>query len=214
MRRGLLVLLTVGCAPGLVVSRHTPAGLADHAVIALAASGPYASDLIAGVRARISHRVKVESCVIGCPAVGLYASLSLTPGPHEGRVLRSCQAEVYTGDSWATPREVRRTLSQSLETPEACIDAISALLLEPATQQRRLRLDDRGPLAGPVRAITEGRLDDARGQLEALSNESTGAWYDLSLLFESRGQFEEARRCASEVRRRGAEGWMLEALLP
>jgi Tetratricopeptide repeat len=211
MTRALLLLLLPACGATLSITRTRPPALGTNTTIAVAASGPYALELVAGVRARIGARAKVESCVVGCPAVGLYASLALTPGPHEGRVTRSCQAEVYTGESWAAPASRRGTLSLSVDELDGCVDAVAKLLLEPQTGTERVPLDDRGPLAGPVNALRAGRFDEARAGFEA-NPTLAGAWYDLGVLHEAQGRLDDAARCYREARSRSPDPWLAERL--
>lgn len=211
MSRALPLLMLSACGATLSVTRTRPAALGTNTTIAVAASGPYALELVAGVRARVGSRAKVESCVLGCPAVGLYASLALTPGPHEGRVTRSCQAEVYTGDSWAAPAARRGVLSLSVDELEGCVDAVAKLLLEPRTGTERVPLDARGPLAGPVDALRAGRFDEARTALEAQPT-LAGAWYDLAVLHEAQGRPADAARCYREARSRSPDPWLAEVL--
>ncbi|MDP3503764.1 MAG: tetratricopeptide repeat protein [Myxococcales bacterium] len=211
MTRALPLLLLSACGATLSVTRTRPPALGANTSIAVAASGPYALELVSGVRARVGGRAKVESCVLGCPAVGLYASLALTPGPHEGRVTRSCQAEVYTGDSWAAPAARRGALSLSVDELEGCVDAVAKLLLEPQTVTERVPLDARGPLAGPVDALRAGRFDEARMALEAQPT-LAGAWYDLAVLHEAQGRPDDAARCYREARSRAPDPWLAERL--
>lgn len=214
MKSWWLVLLS-GCAASMTVTRDVPAALRNDTVIAVAASGPYAMELVAQVRSKLAPRVKVEACVLGCPAVGLYASLSLTPGPNDGRVERTCQAEVYTGDSWLAPKSKRGALTVAVRDLEPCVAAITKLLVEPSKETLRLRLDVTGPLAHPAQLISAGRVDEARVELEALTtslSEPTGAWYDLGVLHESRGELDAARRCYAEASKRSPAGWMKLAL--
>lgn len=215
MTRALLLLLVSACGATLPITRTRPPALGSNTTIAVAASGQYAMELVAGVRARVGSRAKVESCVLGCPAVGLYASLALTPGPHEGRVRRSCQAEVYTGASWVTPEARRGVLAVSVDELEGCIDAVAKLLLEPETGTERVKLDARGTLAGPVDALRAGRFDDARAGLEAQVQASpmlAGGWYDLGVLHEAQGRLDDAKRCYREARSRTPDAWLTEAL--
>lgn len=214
MRPAWLVLLS-GCAASLTVTRTVPSALRNDTVIAVAASGPYAMELVAGVRSKLAPRVKVEACVLGCPAVGLYASLSLTPGPQDGRIDRTCQAEVYTGESWLTPKAKRGALTVPVRDLEPCVAAITKLLVEPSRETLRLRLDVTGPLAQPAQLISAGKLDDARAALEALTTslpDATGAWYDLGVLHEARGELDDARRCYAEASKRSPASWMKAAL--
>ncbi len=216
MTRVLPLLVLSACGATLPITRTRPPALGSNTSIAVSASGPYALELVAGVRARVGARAKVESCVLGCPAVGLYASLALTPGPHEGRVRRSCQAEVYTGPSWAAPTARRGVLSLSVDALEDCVDAVAKLLLEPLTGSERVALDARGPLAGPVEALRAGRFDEARAALEARLKErpaEPGAWYDLGVLHEAQGRADDAARCYREARRHSPDPWLSEALL-
>lgn len=212
MSRAALFLVSLcACAPSIRVTRVTPAPLSTRSTIAIAASGPYATDLVAGVRAKLKGRATVEACVLGCPAVGLYASLSLTPGPHEGRVLRTCQAEVYTGESWATPNAMLVRVIRSVDELDDCVRLVATALLEPKRSTLRLRLDDRGPLGPAVHAVSTGDLTHARALLEALPK-SAGSQYDLALLHEAEGRLDDAKRCANEAKQLGAEGWMVTAL--
>lgn len=214
MKAWWLVLLS-GCAASLTVNRTVPSALRNDTVIAIAASGPYAMELVAGVRSKLAPRVKVESCLLGCPAVGLYASLSLTPGPQDGRIDRTCQAEVYTGESWLTPKSKRGVLTVPVRELEPCVTAITKLLVEPSKETLRLRLDVTGPLAHAGELINTGKLEEARMELEALTasmSEPTGAWYDLGVLHESRGELDEARRCYAEASKRSPTPWMKIAL--
>lgn len=214
MKAWWLVLLS-GCAASLNVTRAVPSALRTETVIAIAASGPYAMELVSGVRSKLAPRVKVEACVLGCPAVGLYASLSLTPGPQDGRIDRTCQAEVYTGESWLTPKSKRGALTVPVRDLEPCVAAITKLLVEPSKETLRLRLDITGPLAHAAELINAGRLDDARVEFEALTasmSEPTGAWYDLGVLHEARGELDDARRCYAEASRRTPAPWMKAAL--
>lgn len=214
MRWSWLVLLS-GCAASMTVSRTVPPALRNDTVIAVAASGPYAMELVAGVRSKLAPRVKVEACVLGCPAVGLYASLSLTPGPQDGRIDRTCQAEVYTGESWLTPKAKRGALTVPVRDLEPCVAAITKLLVEPSRETLRLRLDVTGPLAQPAELISAGKLDEARAALEALTTslpDPTGAWYDLGVLHEARGELDDARRCYAEASKRSPASWMKAAL--
>lgn len=209
------LVLVSGCAASMTVTRTVPSALRNDTVIAVAASGPYAMELVAGVRSKLAPRVKVEGCLLGCPAVGLYASLSLTPGPHDGRIDRTCQAEVYTGESWLSPKSKRGALTVPVRDLEPCVTAITTLLVEPSKETLRLRLDVTGPLAHPAELISAGKLDDARIELEALTtsmNEPTGAWYDLGVLHEARGQLDDARRCYAEASKRAPAPWMKVAL--
>jgi hypothetical protein len=209
-----LILLSA-CGATLSLTRTRPPALGTNSSIAVAASGPYAMELVAGVRARVGARARVESCVIGCPAVGLYASLALNPGPHEGRVSRSCQAEVYTGASWTTPQTRRGTISRSVDELEECVDAVAKLLLEPRTEIERVPLDTRGPLAAPVAALGARRFDDAKFALEALVKENpmlAGAWYNLGVLHEAQGQLDDAGRCYREASSRSPDAWLSQAL--
>jgi len=114
MKRWLSLVLLVGCAPALKVRRTTPPALHDASVIAIATSGPYALELLGGLRKGIGTAAKVEACVLGCPAVGLYASASLNPGPHEGKILRTCQLEVYEGATWVQPTKKRVEVVKSV----------------------------------------------------------------------------------------------------
>lgn len=204
-----------GCAPSLVVTRtHAPA-LGDASVIAIAASGPYAMDLVAGVRARLAPRVKVEACVVGCPSVGLYASLTLTPGPHEGRVERTCQAEVYTGESWVAPKEKRGALVLMVREPEGCVDAVAKLLLEPRTERVRVGLDARGPLEPIAKALHQGNPGEARRLLDALLAKEpghAGGWYDLGVLAEASGELDAARRHYERARASSPDEWLSRQL--
>lgn len=215
MTRALPLLVLSACGATLPVTRTRPPALGSNTSIAVAASGPYAMELVAGVRARVGSRAKVESCVLGCPAVGLYASLALTPGPHEGRVRRSCQAEVYTGASWVSPEARRGVVSVSVEALEGCIDAVAKLLLEPETATERVKLDARGTLAGPADALTAGRFDEARAALETQVRATptlAGAWYDLGVLHEAQGRPDDAKRCYREARSHSPDTWLIEVL--
>lgn len=210
-----VLCLTTGCAATLSVTRTVPPALEAAQAIAVAASGPYASELIAGVRARVGDRAKVESCVVGCPAVGLYASLALTPGPHEGRVERTCQAEVYTGKSWVTPEARRGDLVTTVRDLKGCLDAIARLLLEPRTETVRVPLDARGALEPIADAMREGRLDEARAALERLvaaEPDNAGAWYDLGVLHEAGGRLDEARAAYAKARALARDEWLTKAL--
>jgi len=211
----LLLVALAGCRATLPVTRTQPPALGENASIAVAASGPYAMELVAGVRARVGARAKVEACVLGCPAVGLYASLSLNPGPHEGRVQRHCQAEVYTGASWVTPEVSRGVLSRTVEEVDGCVDAVARLLLEPRTEVTQVPLDARGPLEPIVTDLREGRVDEARRALEGLVAATptlAGAWYDLGVLHESRGDPQEARRCYAQARARAPDAFLSSLL--
>lgn len=211
----LALLVASGCAATLPITRTVPPALGDASSLAVAASGPYASELIAGVRARVGPRAKVESCVVGCPAVGLYASLSLTPGPHEGRVERTCQAEVYTGKSWLTPEAKRGDLVVTVRELNGCLDAIARLLLEPRLETVRVTLDARGPLEPIARTMREGRLDDARQVLERLVADepgNAGAWYDLGVVHEAQGRLDDARACFGRARALPHDDWLTRQL--
>lgn len=218
MRRATvaLMLLGSGCATTLEVARTRPAPLrATDTQVAVAASGPYASELVGGTRAALSGRLSVESCVVGCPAVGLYASLTLTPGPQEGRTPRTCQAEVYTGKSWAAPEAVRGTLVRTVDDLEACLVALRAWLLEPRREVVRVRLDDTGALKDMVTLVRAGRLEEAREQLEALTMKpeaAAGAWFNLGVVHEARGHRDAARRCYQRAAARSPPAWMKAAL--
>ncbi|MBL8924416.1 MAG: tetratricopeptide repeat protein [Myxococcaceae bacterium] len=216
MRSAWLVLFVAsGCAATLPITRTVPPALGDANSIAVAASGPYASELIAGVRARVGARAKVESCVVGCPAVGLYASLALTPGPHEGRVERTCQAEVYTGKSWLVPETKRGDLVVTVRELSGCLDAITRLLLEPRVETTRVALDARGALEPIARKMREGRLDEARvslAQLVADAPGQAGAWYDLGVVHEAQGRLDDARGCYSKARALAPDDWLARQL--
>ncbi len=216
LRRACVTVLVagvaVGCATTLEVTRTQPAPLRPtDGVLAVAASGPYAPELVGGARALVSGRLRVEPCVLGCPPVGLYASLSLTPGPQEGRTPRSCQAEVYTGTSWVTPGDVRGTFVTTVDDVEACLAALGRWLTQARRDVARVRLDETGPLREVAGLARAGRLDEARARLEALvaaGDASAGAWFDLAVVFEALGQRAEARRCHARALERGPPPWM------
>ncbi len=205
-----LVLFTA-CAPSLQVTRTTRPALHDAQAIAVAASGPYALELVAGVRAKVGSRAKVEACVLGCPPVGLYASVSLTPGPHEGRVLRTCQLEVYEGPSWMNPTKKRAELVRSVDDLDGCVKVVSAALLEPSTDVVRLPLDARGVLEPMARDAAQGKLDEARAALLGLLEKDpnlAGAQYDLAVIAEARGQRDEAVKGYGAARRSQPDEWL------
>ncbi|MCU0700648.1 MAG: tetratricopeptide repeat protein [Myxococcaceae bacterium] len=212
---GLVLLLVSGCATSLEVTRtRLPPLRSTDTTMAVAASGAYAPELIAGTRAMLEGRVKVESCVLGCPAVGLYASLTLTPGPQEARTPRTCQAEVYTGKSWAAPEAVRGTFVKTVEEPEACLAALGRWFTEVRREAVRVRLDDEGPLREVATLVRAGRLDEARARLETLvagPNATAGAWFDLGVVHEAQGRAADARRCYERALSLLPPGWMKAA---
>jgi Flp pilus assembly protein TadD len=198
MRAFVLLVPLLGCATTMEVTRTVAAPVRPtDSTLAVAASGPYASELLASTRAMLEGAVKVESCVLGCPAVGLYASLSLTPGPHEGRTRRTCQAEVYTGKSWD------------------CLRALQRWLRAPRVERLRVRLDDTGPLVEPVRLVRGGAVAEAKAWLEAAvaqPSASAGAWFNLGVLHETQGRRDDARRCYLKARSLGPPAWMKAAI--
>ncbi|MDX2012204.1 MAG: tetratricopeptide repeat protein [Myxococcaceae bacterium] len=212
---GLVVLLLSGCAATVEVTRTRPAPVRHtDTTMAVAASGAYAPELIAGTRALLEGRVKVESCVLGCPAVGLYASLTLTPGPQEARTARTCQAEVYTGKSWAAPEAVRGTFVKTVDELDACLGALGRWFTEARREAVRVRLDDEGPLRAVTLLLREGRLDDARARLEALvaaPNATAGAWFNLGVVHEAQGRVTDARRCYERALTLSPPAWMKTA---
>lgn len=216
MRAFVLLVPLLGCATTMEVTRTVAAPVRPtDSTLAVAASGPYASELLASTRAMLEGAVKVESCVLGCPAVGLYASLSLTPGPHEGRTRRTCQAEVYTGKSWAAPEGVRGALVQTVEDLEDCLRALQRWLRAPRVERLRVRLDDTGPLVEPVRLVRGGAVAEAKAWLEAAvaqPSASAGAWFNLGVLHEAQGRRDDARRCYLKARSLGPPAWMKAAI--
>jgi hypothetical protein len=204
------------CATTLEVTRVRRAPLqATDARLAVAASGPYASELLGGTRAALEGRLAVESCVLGCPGVGLYASVTLTPGPQEGRTPRTCQAEVYTGKSWAAPEAVRGTFVRTVDDVDACLVALRSWLLEPRREMVRVRFDETAAPKEVVVLVRTGRFDEAVVPLEALAarpGASAGAWFNLGLVHEARGRREEAGRCYGRAASLAPPSWMKSAL--
>lgn len=210
----VVVLLSSGCAATLPLIRVRPPALSAAKSLAVAASGPYATELIAGLRHRVGARATVEACVLGCPTADVYLSVTLTPGPHEGRVPRTCQAEVYRGKSWVQPEERLADLVRTVDDLEGCVELVARSLLDASKDPVRVPIDERGPLREPGRALREGRFDDARGLLEVLlqTSPTAGAWYDLGLVHEAAGRLDEARRCYASARALSPDEWLQRAL--
>jgi len=214
----LLAGLVSGCRLTVPLPHTAPPAIRwwTEKAVAVAASGPYASELVAGLRARLSGRVEVVSCVVGCPAVGVYTSVSLTPGPHEGATLRTCQAEVSAGKAWlSSPSSSRATLVRSVRDFDDCVAAVSALLVEPRQEVVQVPVDTRGPLQPIGGLLQSGRLAEARAQLLQVvhaSPSSAGAWYDLAVTAELLEAADDAARWTEKAQSLAGEPWLLEAL--
>lgn len=210
-----IVLALAACAPSLQVTRISPPALGDAKVIAIAASGPYALELVGGLRASLAPKVTVEGCVLGCPAVGLYASTSLTPGPQEGRLLRTCQLEVYEGESWVRPTKKRAELVRPVAELEDCLEAMRAVLLEPSSESRSVPLDARGALEPAAKEASRGHLDEARRLLRAVLEKepsSAGAQYDLGVIAEASGDAPGAAKAYAAARKLQPDPWLAARL--
>jgi hypothetical protein len=215
MKWCLALVVVAGCAPALKVRRTTPPALHDSRVIAIATSGPYALELLGGLRKGIGTAARVEACVVGCPAVGLYASASLDPGPHEGKVLRTCHLEVYEGATWVQPTKRRVEVVKSVRELDECLAQMTSALLEPNTETISVPLDARGPLEPAARAARAGKLDEAKHALEALLRERpelAGAHYNLGVIYEATDALKAAKKAYATARALGPDAWLASVL--
>lgn len=223
----LLAVVATGCAPGLLITRRAPPEVdpgatvrrlailpeGDPAVLplvvreleqALPAGGTYTVIALCGEQPCGPFdawvRANAAPVTVAPPEPGKSSKETHVTAKVSFALIRGDGAIVNQRTHTVEKSgEVKEKVTIASLTESAVHELVEnyARLLVPRSVQESIELDDAGPLKAPVKRATDGDLDGAAKDLEALlvaSPNLAGAHYDLGVIAEVKGDFAQAEQ--------------------